>query len=219
MSNNFSNEDEQLEKISLWWNSYKLIILASVVFIISSILGWDYLKEKSSKQSIAAAQEYEKYLSIYMQNDSNMDVNLEERALRIKADYSGYGYADMSALHLAKQYFLTGKILEAENELRWVIKRSSGFVMNKPSPLLIIARIRLSRLLLSQERYQDVIDLIDQNQELNSELHELKGDALKELNRYEEAKFSYLEALNSNQSKLLKNLILMKIANIEGARE
>jgi len=219
MSNNLTNEDEQLEKISDWWDSYKYILFFALIGVVVAILGWDYLKKSNASGSLSAAYDYQDFLKNYILEDSTSNGSLEQEAKKIKVNYKDYGYADLASLHLAKYYVSNKKLLEAETELRWILERSKGTWVKSEGPLGLISRERLSRLLLSQDRSQEVLDLIGAAENMNSGLYELQADAYLAQERIIEAKISYLQALDLNQSPLLKNLISIKIADLDTSNE
>ena len=65
MSNNLTNEDEQLEKISDWWDSYKYILFFALIGVVVVILGWDYLKKSNASGSLSAAYDYQDFLKYF----------------------------------------------------------------------------------------------------------------------------------------------------------
>ena len=215
MSTNFSNDDEQLENISQWWSSYKYIVSGSLIAIILTILSWDYYKKQSLENALTASKDYQDFIENFSLDDDVSQENFEIEALRIITIYSNQGYADLAALQLSKYYVIQNRLQEAEDQLRWILDRNSSNFSNNQEPLSTLASIRLARLLLSQNKSQEVIDFLSESKDLNASLLELKGDALALVGRLNEAKVSYLESLNLNRSPLLKNIILMKIADLE----
>ena len=77
------------------------------------------------------------------------------------------------------------------------------------------ARLRLAKILLSLEKPQEALEVVKQAKVLNGAMLEVKGDAESQLNRFNEANISYLQALESTQSSSLKSLIRMKIADLQ----
>ena len=215
MSTNFSNDDEQLENISQWWSSYKYIVSGSLIAIILTILSWDYYKKQSLENALSASKDYQDFIENFSLDDDVSQENFEIEALRIITIYSNQGYADLAALQLSKYYVIQNRLQEAEDQLRWILDRNRSNFSNNQEPLSTLASTRLARLLLSQNKSQEVIDFLSESKALNASLLELKGDALVLLGRLNEAKVSYLESLNLNRSPLLKNIILMKIADLE----
>ena len=212
MSNNFS-EDEQIEKAREWWDKYKYLLLTILVLFSIGILSWDYFKNSSLKTSINASNDFEKFTGSYIEGELPSDEMIDE-ALRIKNQYLSSGYSDLLALYLAKYYVAKEDTISAEKELRWVLNRASDTWFSEEKPLAEISRIRLIKLLL-EDRPQEAIDLAESASIMSAELFELKGDALIKLGDLEGAKINYLEALNSYQSQLLRNIMSMKIADLK----
>ena len=83
-------------------------------------------------------------------------------------------------------------------------------------PIEITARIRLARVLLAKESPEEALEIINQAKEKNSALYEVKGDAEELLGQFDEARLSYLKALESTQNQSIRALLQMKLSSLEG---
>ena len=90
----------------------------------------------------------------------------------LNKQYSGTEYAQYANLQLAKYYALDGNLSEAEAALRKVL--DSGPNKN----IKLITTLRLTRVIVAQERYDDALKLIDTTEagSYESAFLELKGD-------------------------------------------
>jgi predicted negative regulator of RcsB-dependent stress response len=123
-------------------------------------------------------------------------------------------YADFAALHLAKIALDDNNLDQAEENLNWVITRSSSWEA-KFNPLQSIAKLRLARIYLEQDKADAVLNLLREEQTLTASLYEIKGDAEKSLNQISEAKLSYLQSLELSNSQPIRSLISMKISDLQ----
>lgn len=143
-------DDEQAEAIKKWWKENGRAVVAGVVIGLSVVVGvrywFQYTKDQSQNASIVYSQ-IEKALS---KND--VAVVLEKGQLLI-ADYSNTSYAAMAGLVMAKVEFESGKVDLAKNRLQWVMSNASNEVQH-------VARLRLARLLLGEDKAQEAADLI-----------------------------------------------------------
>ena len=208
MANFFSaSSDEQIDLLSVWWDKYKyllaLLLAASVIFIIYR----DYSISSSNSQQLESAKLYDNFLTSSMEDKRT-------KAEEIINLYPDTLYADFAALHLAKIAADNNNFEQAEENLNWVIKRSSSWG-TEFNPLQSIAKLRLARIYLEQGKADIVIDLLAEEQTLTASLYEVKGDAEKSLNQISEAKLSYLQALELSNSQPIRSLISMKISDLQ----
>ena len=208
MANFFSaSSDEQIDLLSVWWDKYKyllaLLLAASVIFIIYR----DYSISSSNSQQLESAKLYDNFLTSSMEDKRT-------KAEEIINLYPDTLYADFAALHLAKIAADNNNFEQAEENLNWVIKRSSSWGTGF-NPLQSIAKLRLARIYLEQGKADIVMDLLAEEQTLTASLYEVKGDAEKSLNQISEAKLSYLQALELSNSQPIRSLISMKISDLQ----
>tara|TARA_B110000438_G_scaffold73542_1_gene73649 strand:+ start:63 stop:698 length:636 start_codon:yes stop_codon:yes gene_type:complete len=208
MANFFSaSSDEQIDLLSVWWDKYKyllaLLLAASVIFIIYR----DYSISSSNSQQLESAKLYDNFLTSSMEDKRT-------KAEEIINLYPDTLYADFAALHLAKIAADNNNFEQAEENLNWVIKRSSSWG-TEFNPLQSIAKLRLARIYLEQGKADSVMDLLAEEQTLTASLYEVKGDAEKSLNQISEAKLSYLQALELSNSQPIRSLISMKISDLQ----
>ena len=138
MANFFSaSSDEQIDLLSVWWDKYKyilgLLLAASVIFIIYR----DYSISSSDAKQLESAKLYDDFL-ISSTEDKRA------RAEEIINLYSDTLYADFAALHLAKIAVDNNNLEQAEENLNWVIARSSSWG-SKFNPLAKYCQTKISK--------------------------------------------------------------------------
>ena len=208
MANFFSaSSEEQIDILSVWWDKYKyilaLLLAASVIFIIYR----DYSISSSEAKQLDSAKLYDNFLTSSKEDKRT-------RAEEIINLHSDTLYADFAALHLAKIALDDNNLDQAEENLNWVITRSSSRGA-KFNPLQSIAKLRLARIYLEQDKADAVLNLLREEQTLTASLYEIKGDAEKSLNQISEAKLSYLQSLELSNSQPIRSLINMKISDLQ----
>ena len=208
MANFFSaSSEEQIDLLSVWWDKYKyilaLLLAASVIFIIYR----DYSISSSEAKQLDSAKLYDNFLTASKEDKRT-------RAEEIINLHSDTLYADFAALHLAKIALDDNNLDQAEENLNWVITRSSSWEA-KFNPLQSIAKLRLARIYLEQDKADAVLNLLREEQTMTASLYEIKGDAEKSLNQISEAKLSYLQSLELSNSQPIRSLISMKISDLQ----
>jgi predicted negative regulator of RcsB-dependent stress response len=212
MANFFSaSSEEQIDILSVWWDKYKyilgLLLAASVIFIIYR----DYSISTTDIKQLDSAKLYDDFLAS----------NLEDKSIKAKEImdlYSDTLYADFAALHLAKIAVEENDLKQAEENLNWVIVRSSDLGASVFNPLQSIAKLRLARIYMEESNAGEVLNLLEDEQNLTSSLFEVKGDAERSLGNISEAKLSYLQALELSNSQPIRSLISMKISDLQEDR-
>ena len=212
MANFFSSsEEENFEIISSWWNKYKYLAIFLLFIVISGILFFEYWSQASQDKRHELAQEYHFFIE-------SLDDSSQENKRNIKnfiERFADSPYTNMASLHLAKILVENGELVEASQELKNIIERTSSGWGNEYDPIESTARLRLAKILLSLDKPQEALEVVKQAKVLNGALFEVKGDSEFQLKRFNEANISYLKALESTQSSSLKSLIRMKIADLQ----
>jgi len=204
MSNFFSaSQEEQQEILLTFWEKFKYLIIFALISIIAIIAGRDYFISSSIERDFTTASLYQSYLE-------SDDIEIGTQILN---SYPDSIYSDFVRLNEAKRSFEKNKSNEAIDLLKIVIEKNSGDQFN---PLQVAAKIRLAKIYLNDEDYDQVISLFESSNELTSTMYELKGDAENNLGQSAEARMSYMLALQTNTNQASKALINMKISDLEG---
>ena len=205
MANFFSaSQEEQQEILLAFWNKFKYIIITSLLAIIVFIGSRDYFISSSNERDFLSATLYQKYMESY-------DEEIGEEILSL---YPNEIYSDFVRLNEAKRSFENGDT-EKAIELLEIVKNNNNSNANF-NPLRAAAKTRLAKIYLENKKYENVISLLDDTDELTSSMYELKGDAENKLGRYSLSRTSYLLALQNSTNQASRALINMKISDLEG---
>ena len=206
-----ASEEENLELIGSWWEKYKILIVVGILLISSIILGREVWIDSSQKSHKEVTELYSSFLTALEERPNEASPLAEE----LIVNFPDSLYADLVSFHLVKFDVSRDKLDDAAGRLRKIIVKNSSSFSNTFSPIQNIAKTRLARILLSQGKPAQALELILESKDLTSELYEIKGDAETALERPTDARISYLQSLDLSQNEVIRNLIRMKIADLQ----
>ena len=201
------SDEERVQSIINFFKDYKFYIL--LVILVSAILvcGYFFSKSVKSNQIQAAKVLYEDWqVSSVQENRDQLFQNLTE-------NYSDTGYSHLALLKrgsdLAKENNLEGS-LDVFYQLK---EDSDGFFGN--SLINGLARTNIARISIAQGKFDDALSVLEKySNDEDAFTHELKGDALSGLGSYDLALQQYKNAYEKYKDTGLKNLVELKINNL-----
>lgn len=203
------SEKEQIEQMRAWWSEYGRYVIAGVVIAVGLLVGFNQYKSSKLAAEVEASQLYET-LAIHV-SDGDLD-KAESIADDLANNYANTTYSAQSKLAMARLYMDKNRDQDAADVLNELL------VLRGNEELKHIGRLRLARILLYQDKAQEVVDLLA-NQDspaflaLNSEL---LGDAYVVLGRFADAGDAYREALAdpSLVPTVDRSIVQMKLADL-----
>lgn len=203
------SEKEQIEAIREWWSEYYLVVLAGIAIAVGGMLGFNYYKDARRDAQLAASGLFEQLAG----HVGNGDLDAAEAvASDLVTDYASTPYAAQSRLAMARLYMDQNRDQDAADMLRELLE------MPGADDLRSVARLRLARVLLYQEKAQEVVDLLQAADDpaflgLNSEV---LGDAYVALGDYTKAAEAYGRAMAdpSSNNVIDRALIQMKLIDL-----
>ncbi len=200
----FLSEKEQIQYIRDWWRDNRMYIFIFGFVVIGSVAGTNTWKASVINEQIAASSLYE---SLAVEISEN---NLESGELIAEEIYSEYSesiYADQARLAMAYFYMSQSRDEDAAEELRGLIESSEN------NEMILIANMRLAKILLYQSKYQEVLDLLEGNlgHAFETKYSELIVDAYLGLEDYENAEFAYMNALKDTGSPQVIDAALLQM--------
>lgn len=198
------SDKEQIQIFKDWGKQYGgYILLVILVFLVANF-GWRYWQQYRYQRLERASINYTQMLTA-LEQQKNEEVKLY--AKQLIQNYAKSSYASMAALILAKIAVQAGDLQLAQEQLQFVIKKSSNKTLSQ------LARIRVARILLATKKPQAALDLltiVDDNA-YQTEISEVSGDALLELGKVAAAKQAYQEAENVNIEDAKSPLLQLKM--------
>jgi len=187
-------EQEQIDELKAWWNTWgtailMVIVVASVTVI--AVVGW---RAWSDRNALEAGELYVQLQGAAAGGDPK---KVQDIAAAIADKYPRTGYAQFAALAAAKAAFDSGNPAEARARLQFVIDRA------KDDSTRDLARLRLATVLLDEKKYDEALAaLAAPPQEAMTALYaDLRGDALVAQGKSAEARGAYQLALDKSDAR------------------
>jgi predicted negative regulator of RcsB-dependent stress response len=182
------SEKEQIEQIRSWWSEYGSYVIGGIVIGAGILFGINYTQNAKLQAQLDASDRYE------ILTEHVADGKLDEAELladEIVADYGNTSYAAQAGLAMARLYMDKNRDQDAADALAAVIDSDAGDSMRH------VARLRLARIYLYQDKAQEVVDLLDDetDESFAPAYSEVLGDAYTALGRIEDAQAAYQKVL------------------------
>ena len=157
----YKTEEEQIEAVKRWWNENGRAVVFAVVIGVSGSFGWQFWQDSKQEGREQAALEYWQFVEFIEKDFISIDVSEPEIfGNKIKSNFPKSNYSKFAAMHLARIYVDAKKFDKAENELRWVVKKS------KPNDAIgQMASIRLARVLAAMGDSAEAIEILSSKQD------------------------------------------------------
>ena len=182
------SEKEQLDAMRAWWKENGRFVIGGVVLGVAILVGWNQWRGGMVEKETAASALYEDIMSAT--GDGNLDA-ANSAATELFESYADTTYAGQSRLAMARLYMDKGRDQDAADVLR-VLVESGG-----DSEVQLVGRLRLARILLYQDKAEEVVELLkDQGEHaFAARYSEVLGDAYTALGSYAQAEAAYTAAL------------------------
>jgi predicted negative regulator of RcsB-dependent stress response len=190
----YDTEEEQVEALKRWWKENSTSTIVGLVMGLVIILGWNYWQNHKKDQASQASAAYAQLLKAL---DDNKKDSAEKLTQRVQEQFKSTEYATYSGLIQAKLKSEQGDFAAAKQILKSIAAGSNKQLSN-------IARIRLVHLMLATGEYEQglqVINEVDAKEasSFSANYDELVGDLYVALDRLDEARTSYQNALRNGQ--------------------
>ena len=194
-------------------DKYKNVLILVAVLIVVSIAYFVVNNQIEKNKSEQASIVYKEWIQeISLENPDNDNLN---KLLDIFLDdFKSTGYTQLALLSKANLDAKSNDYEGSLNNFKELIKITDGLNGNKIYNK--IARVSAARLLLSMDKYEDALSMIDlySSSETNGYIHELTGDILLKQAKIDLAITQYKKAEKKYNDESSRTIISMKIANI-----
>ncbi|MCR6701016.1 MAG: tetratricopeptide repeat protein [Dokdonella sp.] len=182
------DEHEQGEVVRKWLRQNTMSIATGIALALLLIFGWQQWKHRQDGKAVEAALQYQA-LGVAVEGKRTEDADAIAAALR--KDYPGTVYAVLAALGQAERAVVKGDLKAAAPDLDWA--RSNV----KLPALKHLVNLRLAQVRLAEGDAAAALGLLESidKAEYVGQAAELRGDALVKLDRDEEARAAYRDAL------------------------
>ena len=172
-------------------DKYKNVLILVAVLIVVSIAYFVVNNQIEKNKSKKASTVYKEWIQeISLENPDNDNLN---KLLDIFLDdFKSTGYAQLALLSKANLDAKSNDYEGSLNNFKKLIKITDGLNGNKIYNK--IARVSAARLLLSMDKYEDALSMIDlySSSETNGYIHELTGDILLQQDKIDLAITQYI---------------------------
>lgn len=193
-------EEETIDSLKKWWdeNGKRLVIL--VIAVMAGYTSWLLWQNSRIDQASAASDMYEEILSLAAIGPGETTTaqdrdRILELAAQLREDHADTIYARFAALFGAQQSVRNDDLQGAADALQWIVdNRRDGLLRDEEEGLVLTASLRLGRVLLSQQRYDEALALVnsvDPGAAFESGFSELRGDIYYAMGRLVDARDAY----------------------------
>lgn len=206
------SEKEQIEEMKAWWSEYGRYVIAGVVIAVGLLFGFNQYQSSKLAAQVEASVLFEQLAEHVGEGDLENAVPVADE---LANNYANTAYAAQSKLAMARLYMDKNRDQDAADVLGEMLEmRGNGALKH-------VGRTRLARILLYQDKPQDVLDLLEgQTNEAFAGLYaELQGDAYAALGQYAEAGDAYRLALADMTQAVNRGLVQMKLVDLPEPQE
>lgn len=196
----YDTEEEQVEALKRWWKENSQAVIIGTIVGVGLILGADFWKSQQRDKRQQASTIYEQLMAADTEGKADQ---VDKLGQSIGLQYGSTPYANYAALFQAKAKVKSGDIPAAKAILEKVIASGDNTLKN-------VAKLRLISLMLAAGEYEQGLKLIAETDAASAasfspNYEELKGDLYVALNRPDEARTAYENAVRDGaQSPLLQ---------------
>ena len=194
-------------------DKYKNVLILVAVLIVVSIAYFVVNNQIEKNKSEQASMVYKEWIQEISLENPDSD-NLNKLLDIFLNDFKSTGYTQLALLSKANLDAKSNDYEGSLNNFKKLIKITDGLNGNKIYNK--IARVSAARLLLSMDKYEDALSMIDlySSSETNGYIHELTGDILLKQAKIDLAITQYKKAEKKYNDESSRTIISMKIANI-----
>ncbi len=208
MAEEFETEEQRIEALAKWWKDNRKSVITGLIAGVVIVVGWNSWKAYQHEQAEQASEIYQEILSISL--DETKTETLEVLSKQLIEDYDSTAYSAFAALFLAKVKADSKDLPGAMNVLQAALEKApyEGFDN--------LVRLRMLRILLAENKAEEAIQVLAKIDpvsagQFEAQFEDIKGDALLQLGRKNEARTAYQRA---QELGLQSGLLRMKLEDL-----
>lgn len=182
------SEKEQLDLMRSWWAENGRYVIGGVALGIALLFGWNRWQTGIADAQIEASTMYEEVMTEVGEGDVDAAAAAADRLF---GGHPGSAYAAQGRLAMARLYMDNGRDQDAAEVLRVLVDSGAN------SELALVARLRLAKVLLYQDKAAEVVSLVEDHLDtaFGPLMNEVLGDAQVALGDFEAAGIAYTDAV------------------------
>ena len=187
-----------------------VILIILIIFTLSFFVISNQLQKDANEKASLIYNDWNKEFSLEAPSKQNLDAILS----MLLKEYPKTGYTQLALLNMANFDANLNNLEDSLKNFEKLIDLTDGFNGNKI--LNKISRVSSARILLSLEKHDEAIEMIEafSSSNTNGYIHELTGDILVKQEKNDLAKAQYEMAVKKYSDETSKSIISMKIANM-----
>ena len=202
------DDHEQGELVQKWLRENTFTILIGIGLGLVLIFGWQQWRVHRARRNLDAATQFEVLTADADKKDYDA---VKQIAEKLKSDYAKTPYAVLASMREAEFAVERADLGGAHAALEWAYQHAGV------DALKALAGVRLARVELGESKAREALDLLGQlpPSAYGAQIGELRGDALVALNRKDEARSAYENALaNLDPNAPTRNFVQMKLNDL-----
>jgi len=198
------SEKEQIEKMREWWSEYGNYVIGGIVVGVALLVGIAQYRASTENAQTQASALYESVFEAATEGEVD---EAEAAASDLYENYEATVYPAQARLAMARLYMDKGRDQDAADTLQTLVNSEPE------SELGLIARLRLAKVLLYQDKAQEVVDLLSNTTAtaFTARFNEALGDAYVALGQYADAKDAYFVAMADNAAMPTVDRVLVQM--------
>lgn len=187
MDDNLTDQ-QRADQVRGWLRENGWYLLAGLALGLAGLFGWRQWTNYSAADAEAASAQYEELLAAIRVDRTT---RAEELVEAIERDHGRTPYLDQARLAMARVKMDRAQPEEAAKYLERVMKDAQS------AEVALIARLRLGRVLIQQEKYDEALKVLDvpKDSAFAGRFHEVRGDAYYGMGKLDDARAEYAAAL------------------------
>ncbi len=189
MVDEMMTDEERAEALKRWFQENGAVLVTGVVVGLGGLFGYQWWNDSRESHLQEASEVYGQVVEALQDNDLD---EVQALGAELREGYASSPYDTQALLAAARLQVEAGELAAAAQTLQQAVDGEGDPAIAE------VARNRLVRVMLSDDRAQDALDLLEGNAPSATfkALHfELYGDALFQLGRTEAARTAYNDAL------------------------
>ncbi|HEY6985507.1 MAG TPA: tetratricopeptide repeat protein [Rhodanobacteraceae bacterium] len=205
------DEHEQGELVQKWLRENAMSIAIGIALGLVLIFGWQQWKAHRARHVVEASAQYQALVEAI---GAKHDDDAKTIADALRNNYPDTAYASLAAMRSAEIANSKGDLKNAAADLEWVQQHGGAAALTE------LAGINLAKIKLAEGEADAALKLIDGLPKGNyaALAGEVRGDILAHLNRADEARAAYQDALSHlDPQSPGRSFVQMKLDNLASA--
>ena len=205
------DEHEQGELVQKWLRENAMSIAIGIALGLILIFGWQQWKAHRARHAADASAQYQALVDAF---DAKRNDDAKTIAEALRKDYPDTAYATFAAMRLADIANTKGDLKAAGENLEWAEQHAGAPALKQ------LAGINLAKIKLASGDADGALKLIDglPKSDYAGLAGETRGDILKQLNRGDDARAAYQDALTHlDATAPNREFVQMKLDDLGGA--